>query len=146
MEENEMILNVTMIVWILAGIVFTLTGVLLLLIRSKRKANCTSIIKGKVTDIVKRKGIYDKEYGYSTLWHPVFEYTVDEVKYVKESNYGTSKAKFRIGQEVEIFYNPDDNNEYYVKEENGPKTLGVIFTIVGLILLFAAIVLHKNII
>ena len=142
MEENEVILNVITIVWFLTGTIFTLTGVLLLLIRSKRKANCTSVTKGTVTDIVKRTGIYDKEYGYSTLWHPVFEYTVDGVKYVKESNYGTTKAKFGIGQELEILYNPDNNNEYYVKEENGPKTLGVIFTIVGSILLVAGIILR----
>ena len=76
----------------------------------------------------------------SYSWRPVFEYNIGELKFIKESSYGSSQSKYAIGQNVEIYYNPEDYNEYYVVGDTLPKTLGTIFTIVGIIAIIISIV------
>ena len=118
--------------WGLLGLIFLIIG---LTVRKKTKnkiLHCTSKTIGKVTDVV-RTQMQDMNGGYSSSWHPVIEYTVGELKYIKESPNGTSQSKYAVGQEVEIFYNPEDAHEYYISGDNLPKTLSTIFTLVGII-------------
>ena len=107
--------------------------------RRKKETNCTSSTYGKVTDIVRHQS-YDSDGGYSSIWHPVFEYNVGELKFIKESPYGSSQSKYAIGQDVEVYYNPEDYNEYYLAGDTIPKTLATIFILVGIVAIFIAIV------
>lgn len=115
-------------IWALVGAVFFIIGIVMLNKSNKKKINCTSSIYGKVTDIVRNQS-YDE---YSSSWHPVFEYNIGELKFIKKYPYGSSKSKYEIGQEVEIHYNPEDYNEYYINGDTLPKTIATIFTIVGI--------------
>lgn len=60
-----------------------------------------------------------------------------------------NSQKYEIGQEIDIHYNPDNCDQYYVEGENTQKKLGIIFTIAGVIVLIVdilgAIVLGINI-
>ena len=124
----------------LIGLIFFISGIIILKNRKKKEKNCTSKTHGKVIDILKHenRGI-DSTYTYS--WHPVFEYTIGNLKYVKESFYGFSESKFAIGQDVEILFNPENYNEFYVANETLPRTLGRIFTIIGNLLIIIAILI-----
>lgn len=124
----------------LIGIIFFIIGIVILKKQKTREKNCTSKTHGKVVDILKHenRGL-DNTYTYS--WHPVFEYTIENLKYVKESLYGFSESKFAIGQDVEIYFNPENYNEYYVAKETLPKTFGTVFTIVGIVLILIAILI-----
>lgn len=118
-------------IWGLLGIIFLIIGIAMLNNRKKKEIKCTSKTYGKVTDIVKHEE-YNSDRGYSTSWHPVFEYNIGDLKFIKESLYGSYEAKYAIGQDVEIYYNPEDYNEYYVLGEKLPKTIAKIFTAVGI--------------
>ena len=115
----------------LIGVIFFIIGIAILTNWKKKEINCTSKTYGKVTDIVGRQ-YYDRDDGYSTSWYPVIEYNVGELKFIKESPYGSSHSKYTIGQDIEVYYNPEDYNEYYIAGDNLPKTLATIFTIVGI--------------
>ena len=122
------------------GLIFFISGMIILKNRKKREKNCTSKTHGKVIDILKHETrSIDHTYTYS--WHSVFEYTIGNLKYVKESFYGFSESKFAIGQDVEILFNPENYNEFYVATETLPKTLGRIFTIIGILLIVIAILI-----
>ena len=123
----------------LLGLIFFVSGVIVLKNRKKKEKNCTSKTHGKVIDILKHESKGVNYYTYS--WHPVFEYTIGNLKYVKESLYGFSESKFAIGQDVEILFNPENYNEFYVATETLPKTLGRIFTIIGILLIVIAILI-----
>lgn len=101
--------------------------------RKKKESTCTSVTHGKVTDIVKRRS----NKGYSL--HPVFEYYVGGLTFVKESFYGSSQPKYAIGQDVKVHYNPDNYNEFYIDGDTLPKTLGKVFTAVGIAALLVAV-------
>lgn len=128
----------------LIGVIFLVIGIVMINNRKKKERNCTSKTYGKVTNIVTHKN-YNENSGYSTSWHPVIEYNVGELKFIKESQCGSSQPKYAIGQDVEVYYNPENYNEYYVAGDTLPKTLATIFTIVGIctitIAIFSAILI-----
>lgn len=121
----------------LVGIIFFIIGIFLIINRKKKEKNCTSKTYGKVIDIVKVR-YNDVGKGYSYMWHPVFEYNIGNQKLIKQSAYGKVKCNYAIGQNVEIYFNPENYNEYYVAGENIPITLGIIFTCVGIVALIMA--------
>ena len=127
-------------VWGIVGIVFFLIGILMLNNLKKKEIHCTSKTYGKIVDIVRHQSS-DNDVGYSVSWHPVIEYNVGELKFIKESIYGSSQSKYAIGQNVEVYFNPDDYNEYYIADDNLPKLLAKIFTAVGTGITILAIVL-----
>lgn len=122
----------------LVGMVFLLIGIGILKNIKRKEKNCTSKTYGKVTDIVRHKR-YDRDIGYVYILHPIVEYNVGNLKIEKESSSGSSLSKYEIGQEVEICYNPEDYNEYYIMGDTVSKTMGMINTIVGCIAIGIAI-------
>ena len=118
-------------IWALIGFIFLIIGIAIHNNRKKKEINCTSMTYGKVTDIVRHQS-YDSDGGYSSSWHPVFEYNIGKLKFIKESIYGSFQSKYAIGQDIEVYYNPEDYNEYYIAGDTLLKTLATIFTIVGI--------------
>jgi len=96
----------------------------------KKKIKCTSKTYGKVIDIIKRRGSTARGY-FTWIFYPVFEYNIGENKFVKESLHGTSDLKYIIGQEVEVYYNTEDYNEYYIAGDTTQKTSSIFLTIIG---------------
>lgn len=125
--------------WGIVGIIFWIIGIIILNNRKKKELRCTSKTYGKVTDIVRHQS-YDSDNGYSSSWYPIFEYTIGELKFIKESPYGSSHSKYAIGQTVEIYYNPKNYHEYYIPSDTLSKTLATIFTIVGIVAILLAII------
>ena len=123
----------------LIGIIFLIIGIVMNNNRKKKEMNCTSMTSGKVTDLVRHES-RDSDGGYSSSWHPVFEYNIGELKFIKESIYGSSQSKYAIGQKVEVYYNPEDYNEYYIAGFTLPKTLATIFTFIGIGAIIIAII------
>ncbi len=128
----------------LVGAIFLCIGLGMKNNRKKKILRCSSTTKGKVIDIVKR--LYE-EVGtgidaISTyLYHPKIEYSVNNQKYIKISNFGTKPSKYEIGQEVEIHYNPNKCDMYYIEGDNTQKKLETIFTIAGGIILIMAVLI-----
>lgn len=117
---------------VLIGIVFTIVGIVMLRKVKEKERKCTYKINGKVIEVNKRIIRNSDSACYNYGWFPVFEYNIGEKKYRKESIYWTSSPKYEIGQTVEIYCNPEDYNEYYIRGENIGKNLGLIFSIVGI--------------
>lgn len=140
MSVNTIIILATGAVLLIA-IMFLCMGIGMQNNRKKKLANCSSITMGKVIKIVKRS--YDDvgiDKASAEMFHPVFEYNVGNQKYVKESKFGTTSQKYEIGQEVEIHYNPDNCEQYYVDGDNTQRNLGIIFTVAGVMVLIADVV------
>lgn len=124
MSINTIIILVSSAIFLLA-IIFSSIGIWMQNNRKKKLTHCSSTTMGKVIKIVKRR--YGGADSDTEMFHPVFEYSVENQKYVKESKFGTTKKKYEVGQEVEIYYNPNDCEEYYVGGENTQRNLGIIF-------------------
>lgn len=127
-------------IWFFIGLIFLVIGIVMLNNRKKKEINCTSKTYGKVTDIVRRQR-YDSDNRHSSSLYPVFEYNIGDLKFIKESSYGSFQSNYAIGQDIEVYYNPEDYNEYYVPGDSLPKTMATIFTIIGIVAIIIAIVL-----
>ena len=113
-----------MIVFIVAGIIFAVIGVIVMLTAHGKKVRCTSVTNAKVVDIVKSvtkdyssrgnyrgngvtinignasfsNGSHLRAYN-TTTFYPLLEYTVDGIKYVRKTSVGTSSPQYGIGEE-----------------------------------------------
>ncbi len=125
--------------WGLIGIILLVVGIFIINNRKRKEEDCTVMTNGIVKDISKRNDC-DYDNVYTTRWNPVFEYKVGEETYIKEASYGSSRSKYAVGQKVEIYYNPEDHNEYYIVGETLPKTVGMVFSVSGVGAILIAVI------
>ena len=149
-----------MIVFLIVGIVFLIVGIIMFITSRNKKLHCTNATTGKVIDIIKdvsknystngngtnytgpniRVGDFSVGVGnanYRTTFYPVIEYIVEGNKYIKRLNNGSSTPTYGIGQEIEVHYNAENPNEYYVGTGMANSIAGIVFSVLGI--LFIAI-------
>lgn len=74
----------------------------------------------------------------STSYYPIYTYTYAGKEYTAVSSTTDSTIKKRIGDEVEIFLNPDDPEDSYIADyQKTIRLLHRIFQIIGVVLLAA---------
>lgn len=125
--------NIFIAFWSLFGLFWIMRGIIIFKNMEKNKSVCTSKTSGKVIDIEEYKG-------KMIAYNPVFEYTVGDYKYVKEYTYGSNVIPYKIGQEVEIYYNPNKPDQYYVEGDTLYKMVAKIIIFLGIICLLVSLV------
>ena len=94
------------------GIIFALFGVLGCADLVQKKKKCTEETTAIVTEISKE---IDNDNNLS-YW-PIIEYNINGKKFKNKLLSGNSIfQKYNIGNEVEIFYNKENGDEFYCKE------------------------------
>lgn len=123
----------------LVGFIFSIIGIIVIINRKRKKLKCTSKVYGKVINIIRKQyySIRTRDYFYS--WHPVFEYNIGELKFTKVYTYGNSIPTYEVGQNVELYFNPKNLNEYYVQGEISQEIFGKTFVISGIVLITIAV-------
>lgn len=111
----------------------------------KRKAACVGETTATVQEIKKVRTRMGDDYTYT--WYPIYEYYVNGEPVVQKSEFGGNKDTFQQGQQVILYYNPDNPNEIYVPEENAEasakvfRLVGNIFIVIGFVIIIVIIVL-----
>lgn len=126
-------------VWGLVGVIFTAIGVGITSNRKRKEQRCTMYTSGTVIDVVRRVSS-DMDGHSAAYWHPVFSYYAGGRQIQRESHFGSGQPKFTVGETVQICYNPDNAEDYYVVEEMLAPLLGRIFTWVGIACLTVAVI------
>lgn len=132
MSDKVLFIYIFSGVWGLIGIIFFLIGFFMLKNRKKKEQVCTSKTIGKVIDICQQRSSNFDSYSYSTYFHPVFEYTVNNLIYRKQSTSGSTQSKFAINQEVDIYYDPANPHNFYTPQDTITKNISKIFTAAGI--------------
>jgi len=115
----------------LVGILFVIIGVGILAKYLFKKIGYKSSVNGTVVDIYRRVLISSNGTRKATLY-PIFKYSVDEEIYVKKSANGSKFCKFKIGEEVEVKYNPKNPDKYYIKGDFSNILFSLPWLIVGI--------------
>lgn len=132
METFLLVFVILILCFSVLGIIFFVLGLALLNGKKKQQKECTWKTYGKVIDIKRHEYHTPGEHHrYSYAWHPVIEYSIGDLKYIKEHYNGNGTPQYAIGQDIEIYYNSQNPHEYYIANDNTGKTIGTIFTIVG---------------
>ena len=115
-------------VFLLIGLYVTLSLLFDYRARKKKEANCTAITLGRIVDYYRYDRPCDDESGqprqtvYTTEYYPIVVYNANDTYIEKKYHYGLYKQDFKIGQVVNIRYNPCNIEEFYIIEEKREKT------------------------
>ena len=117
--------------------IFFIGGVYFLY-RSNKEEQYTNKTYGKIINNIRHKTtVYDtrsEHYVTKFYWHSLCEYTVGNTKCVRETNRGTAIPKYKIGQTVAIYYNPQNCHEAYIEGDNNSKAKAIVCFILGIFL------------
>lgn len=133
---TDSFINIFAAIWFFVGFIFAIIGVCMAIKKRQLDLNCTEPVWGKVTDLIKRTSNMHDSDGYPSntiTWCPVFEYDIGEQHFRQELNSSSTKSKYSIGQDVKIYCNPNNYNEYIVAGETTSKTFAIVFIFTGII-------------
>lgn len=110
------------------GGAFLLTALILGIIAGNRKRKCTESTTAVITRYEKRRS------DHTTYYHPVYEYTVDNVKYARVGA-SMSGHKPQINSVVPIMYNPGRPKQSFMQnyDNKAYKILTIVFVVIGCI-------------
>ena len=130
---------------IVFGLIVACVGMLVMVLAIKKQMNCTEVTTGKIVDIsreIRENTNYDsssitRQTGREIILYPIYEYTVRGNTITAKSDKSVNGAF--IGQTVEIHYNPDKPNEFYVGKLGNIIQIigGLIFVVAGIAIMFA---------
>lgn len=113
-------------VWTLVGVVFIIVSVCMGAFRRKKAEQCTDCVTGTVVDVRLRRSQNGGSY------HPVVEYMANgEMQHV-ESLTGRRPAKYRAGERVLVYFDPEKPRRFYIEGDGTAALLEKIFLLVGL--------------
>ena len=124
---------------IIFALIFVAVGIFMFVRGNELSKRCTEETVGRVVSIIEEENYEtDTETGnsYTTYtYYPVIEYEVDGNKVSKKYNTGSGDRKYSVNQKIDIMYNPNNVEEYIIKGDISSNIMGIIFTVLGLIVL-----------
>lgn len=105
---------------------------------------CTLEVNAIISDILSKDERHENDDGhvsYSTVYTPVYSYNVDGQLYTTHSNTYSSNIRYRRGQTIQIFCDPDDPETFYAPNDTTNTILTVVFCGLGGLFAIIAIVL-----
>ena len=104
--------------------------------------NRVAEISPKQKESQKRRinGETDSEGYTSIVYTPQIEYKVGEQLVTAKGNGSSNASDHTIGEQIEIMYNPDNIEEHMIKGDNSSKIGGIIWIVLGSIILLVGVV------
>lgn len=133
--QGSFVLNVIVVTFFVVGFVFLSVAVGLFVRQKQKKERCNVETMGTVVDVRSITSFTTSDDVVTNMWHPVFEYYARGERIQKVSPYGSTKKKYRIGQKVQILYNSDRPEEFFVVGQSTAELLIMIFSLIGLALM-----------
>ncbi len=118
------------------GSIFIGVYVILRHVVASRRKNCTACTVGTIIRL-QEESRRDAGGMRSSLWFPVYEYYAGNDIVTARSFLGSSsKNKYTIGQQVELYYDPENPKKFYAMGER-PMLLGWLFFVLGIVIFLA---------
>ena len=119
--------------FIILGTIFIIMSSLQIAKEHKKRKVCSDSVYAKVTEI-KQKGK-----GYlKVFWYPVYTFRFKGRIFQRRDRKGSSHQRNYIGQHVQLYVNPNNVNQFFVRSESREKIyftlllVGIILVLVGI--------------
>ena len=132
-------MKIIALVFMLVGVTFLAVGIGFAIHQTQLKNRCTLEVNAIISD--ERHEDDDGHVSYSTVYTPVYSYNVDGQLYTTHSNTYSSNTRYRRGQTIQIFCDPDDPETFYAPNDTTNTILTVVFCGLGGLFAIIAIVL-----
>ena len=127
-------------IWpILVGLLAIGFGIYMLVDGYKLFARCTEEATATIVQL-DQEDQYDEDLGFKQYYYPVIEYTVNGEVYSGKSSSGFDADKYKVGQQIKIFYNPNSKDEFIILKDKTSSILGVLGIVGGIIFLTGGII------
>jgi len=124
---------------IIIGLIAIGLGIFFIVSAGNLAKVCTEETTGTVVGILRDEEI-DSE-GYTSITYtPQIEYKVGEQLVTAKGNGSSNASDHTIGEQIEIMYNPDNIEEHMIKGDNSSKIGGIIWIVLGSIILLVGVV------
>ena len=137
-------MKIVALVFMLVGVTFLAVGIVFAIHQTQLKNRCTLEVNAIISDILSKDERHENDDGhvsYSTVYTPVYSYNVDGQLYTTHSNTYSSNIRYRRGQTIQIFCDPDDPETFYAPNDTTNTILTVVFCGLGGLFAIIAIVL-----
>ena len=112
--------------WVcICGFALAVVSLLVFGVVSRNRSVCTEETRGTVVDVIR---IED-----DSMLYPVVRYTVRGILYTKRSLSGSNPSVYAVGDEVDVFYNPDSPEEYVLGDAYEVRSISAMLTLVGIV-------------
>ena len=115
---------------ILIGVIFAGVGVYMLKQSDDLSERCTQEAIGTVVGVDEQ--LNDSSTSIEYTYYPVVQYTVGDHQITKEYSTGSGAPKYHEGQQINIMYDPQNEEDYVIVGDNNANFLGIIFTAIGI--------------
>ena len=120
---------------ILFGILFIFLGGCVIYQEIHKRINCKEFTKGKIVDFNEKVKI--KKGREKISRYPIFEYLANDMTIRGNFNERSKMHPYELGDEVDIYYNSNNVEEFYIKGNNDSILFSIIIIGVAVLLLFA---------
>ncbi len=142
----SLIFDIVSLMVISMGVIFGAVAIIIKFITIRKNEKCSCMVVGVVSgmrndymeEIISSKGPRYRSY------FALFKYVVKGKEYEVRSNIGTRKPSLRVGQSVEIWYNPDNPESIIVDVEDNERVVNIVvsvFLAICVVLLFLGFML-----
>lgn len=122
----------------LVCLIFLTIGTGMLSTESKKRKHYTQETTARIKEL-RKKQVGKPGAPGSVRYYPVFEYRANGQFVRVESKVGSDKPKYKEGDEVRIFYDPDSKKDFYIPGSKSATVIGIVLTVIGIILAIAAL-------
>lgn len=127
------------LIFIIIGIVTIGLGIFIMISGNRLAKVCTEETTGTVVGILREEET-DSE-GYTSItYSPQIEYKVGEQLVTAKGNSSSNASDHTIGEQIQIMYNPNNIEEYMIKGDRSSLLGGIIWIVLGTIILLVGIV------
>ena len=123
---------------IIFGIVALGIGIFIIVSGNNLAKVCTEETTGKVVGILREEET-DSDGYTSIVYSPQIEYTVDEKLVTVKGNGSSNASDIKVGEEIQIMYNPANVEQYMIKGDNSSMVGGIIWIVLGAIIILIGI-------
>lgn len=131
---------------IMFGLLMALVGVIMCIVRANQVSRCSQIVSGLVvghelqtSTETERDDNGIERIREKSMYHTVYSYKISDREYEMVSKIGSSTKTPKNGTTVTVFYNPSNEQDFYVKEESLGNNLGLVFVAIGAIIIVVAL-------
>lgn len=117
--------------------ILMVVGIVCFITPIKKKGACTETVQAAVVDDIIEHSDRKVDDGMRTVadyHYPVYQFIYKGEEYTIKSSVGTDPARYEIGDELDLYINPSNPNEFYDPSDVTTYiVLGIVFGVIGLI-------------
>ena len=118
---------------IIIAVLAVLAGVLFIYLGKKKKERCTAVTQAKIVK-VKEKTESTDEGKKESEYTAELEFEVGGKTYKGSAGKKSgNKRKYRVGDEYDVYYNPEKPKEFLVEGKSGGLFTGIIAILIGIV-------------